>query len=85
MAAEDIARTWYEELPAAAKEEVRELVAEVGAITWLTDLDGPVEVGIGADRVAGAGDHAMAGPEVSGPAAPVAVADEFERVRCPAR
>jgi hypothetical protein len=46
MAAEDIARSWYEELPAAAKEEVRELVAEVGAITWLTDLDGPVEVGL---------------------------------------
>jgi hypothetical protein len=83
MAAEDIGQTWYEELPAAEKEEVRELAAEVGAITWLTDLDNAVEVGGGADPATGAADGAVAGLEPSGPIAPAEVADEFERIPLP--
>jgi hypothetical protein len=70
-------------LPAAEREEVRELAAEVGAITWLTDLDEAVEVGSSAEGVTGAEDHAVAGPDVSGPTAPVAIPVEFERVPLP--
>ena len=83
MAAVDIGQTWYEELPRAEKEEVRELAAEVGAITWLTDLDEAVAVASSANWVTGTADPAVAGLQASGPAAPAEVVDEFERVPLP--
>jgi hypothetical protein len=85
LAAEDVGQAWYEELPAEEKEAVRELAAEVGAITWLVDLDEDVEVGGGAVQITDVSEPASTSAEANGPAMPAAVAPavEFERIPLP--
>lgn len=76
MTAEDIKEPWFQELSAAEQEQVLELAAEVGAISWLADQDDGPDLDEG-DRDSDAGRALDPDSATSGKVT------EFERIPLP--
>jgi hypothetical protein len=77
-AAGEVDPSWYQDLPAEEQRQVRELAAEVGAISRLDEIDEDIEMPADGGLPSAADPSALAGHEAA-----AAAGTEFERVSVP--